>query len=139
MRETGPAQIKMDESEMPGELNAYDIPNSMIQTDDQAWMQDDPFVRFWDKVENLVDYLPMNVKKVDKSKPPVRIPASRQSFGKLEDSSSLIQSYYFVPSNQESISNKTLEEYEIENKTLKDTIEKLSKHVASLENVIIHD
>jgi hypothetical protein len=121
---------------MPSELNAYDLPNSIIQTDDQAWMQDDPFVRFWDKVENLVDYLPLNIKKVDKSKPAARSPVSKQSFGKLEESSSLIQSYYFVPSNQKSISNKTVEEYEIENKALKDTIEKLSKHVASLENVI---
>lgn len=110
------------------------MPNSNYQIDDQAWVQDDPFVRFWDKVENLVDYLPLNLKKVEKSKPPV--PRESSSFGKKQDNSSqLLQSYYFVPSKQDKVPVKTLEEYEIENKTLKDTIEKLSRHVASLENV----
>lgn len=113
-------------------MNTYVLPSSNYQTDDQAWVQDDPFVRFWDKVENLVDYLPLNLKKSDKSKPPV--PSSSK---KQDNSSQLLQSYYFVPSKQDNISLKTLEEYEIENKTLKDTVEKLSIHVSSLENVRI--
>jgi hypothetical protein len=93
---TGPAQIKVDESGMASELNGYVFTNSTYQTDDQAWVQDDPFVRFWDKVENLVDYLPL--KKVDKSKPSL-IQASRE----LKDNSSLIQSYYVVPSRQDNL------------------------------------
>ena len=145
---TLPAQIKIDESTINSRLgnynsetddtfNAYILPNSSFQTDNQAWIQDDPFVRFWDKVENLVDYLPLNLKKTDRKQSQGAI-GSNAIIGKqknVDNSNVLLQSYYFVPSKKDQMPLKTLEEFEIENKTLKQTIEKLSSQVASLENV----
>lgn len=122
---------------------------------------EDPFNRFWDAVEGLVQKIsgpvafttaPLNV--ADQTSSGGSSPAGSANISPLNSpitQSTILSSYLVIPPGMEESrlenplytnaqrsgllirSQKTIEEYEIENKQLKHTIDLLSKRVLELE------
>ena len=134
------------------------------QYQDGVLVGDDPFLKFWDKVESLVEHFSKPLSR--QSQPSVSYPQQTPIIPTGEDSSkSILQSYYMVPSSSQSsqrdprlslapsplrststsaygkyarpplISSKTLTEYEIENKHLKEMVDAMSFKLNQMEKM----
>lgn len=149
--------LSMDTSYFMLNSNTREIPQDLNA-------QEDPFVRFWDKVENLVDQFTSPIpSNIPFAQPNTQFQSPVQKTGQdayLEKSHPISQSYFVVPSgnlaesrlslapstltryvflpytySKRMNSSKSLSEYEIENKQLKETIDILAKRVSVLEKV----
>jgi hypothetical protein len=91
----------------------------------------DPFERFWEAVEGLVNVndaftMPftsshLTEKELDKKGPVEKLPTD----------STMLQSYLIVPSKIKKL--KTYEELEVENSHLKETVDLMATHISALE------
>ncbi|KAJ3253349.1 hypothetical protein HK103_000728 [Boothiomyces macroporosus] len=138
------AQVPVENSELlNSELNSYlvlDQDAKEVKSD-----EDDPFDKFWDAVEGLVQKIsgPVAFTTAPISK------SDEHKFNVLDSTlpnSTFLNSYMIIPPNSKTkqdphtnpafttnVRTKTLEEYQIENEQLKHTVDQLTKRVAELE------
>ena len=132
--------FNMDQSYYLLESNTSNIPQEEIIH------SDDPFVKFWDNVESLVEKFSTST-PFSFTTPPISSTIQGIQSNQCESQkANMSQSYYMVPSQQlppraldkntislSSSPSKTLAEYEVENAHLKEAVDMLSKKVAFLE------
>ncbi|KAJ3324142.1 hypothetical protein HDV06_000683 [Boothiomyces sp. JEL0866] len=141
---TSVAQVPIENSDLlNSEFNSYlvlDQDAKEVKSD-----EDDPFDKFWDAVEGLVQKIsgPVAFTTAPISK------SDEHKFNVLDSNmpnSTFLNSYMIIPPNSKTkqdphtnpafttnVRTKTLEEYQIENEQLKQTVDLLTKRVAELE------
>ncbi|KAJ3276640.1 hypothetical protein HDV01_004173 [Terramyces sp. JEL0728] len=141
---TSVAQVPIENSDLlNSEFNSYLVLDQDAK--EVKSNEDDPFDKFWDAVEGLVQKISGPVAFTT-----APITKSDEHKFKVMDSnmpaSTFLNSYMIIPPNSKTkhdphtnpafttnVRTKTIEEYQIENEQLKHTVDQLTKRVAELE------